>query len=256
MIPFRCPPCCDDCVLHRPVICAANTAAGDELCCPNSGVMVRVPVGEDDRRLRWLAMSAAAWDQSQDPKAMLRFLDGQGSDRKFRLFACHCCRQLCDRNSKPSVWKVAEISERFADGVASLADLRKAVRALTDHDWPWDHGWAGSDSATESAEENDAWLAWRIAEATAQIAVGNSALAWQAALLREMFNPFRPYPVPVSWPALVVDLAQQLYDGGDVRLVLHDALIDAGHSELAVHFRQATWHPKGCWPVDLLLGKK
>ncbi len=35
-----------------------------------------------------------------------------------------------------------------------------------------------------------------------------------------------------------------------------DALLEAGHPELAEHFRDAKeWHPKGCWVVDLLLGK-
>jgi len=68
-------------------------------------------------------------------------------------------------------------------------------------------------------------------------------------------NPFRPYPVPASWPPLVVDLALQLYDGADVRLVLHDALLDAGHQELAEHFRNEEWHPKGCWAMDVMLGR-
>jgi hypothetical protein len=28
-----------------------------------------------------------------------------------------------------------------------------------------------------------------------------------------------------------------------------------GHAELAEHFRQERWHPKGCWAVDLILAK-
>ncbi|MBL8792847.1 MAG: hypothetical protein JNM56_02985 [Planctomycetia bacterium] len=84
----------------------------------------------------------------------------------------------------------------------------------------------------------------------------NQVEASQAILLRHLFgNPFRPYPAPASWPSLVIDLAQQLYAGADVRLVLHDALLDAGHADLAEHFRQEAAHPKGCWVLDLVLGK-
>ncbi len=35
-----------------------------------------------------------------------------------------------------------------------------------------------------------------------------------------------------------------------------DALLEAGHAELAEHFQKESWHPKGCWVVDLVLGKK
>jgi hypothetical protein len=33
-------------------------------------------------------------------------------------------------------------------------------------------------------------------------------------------------------------------------------LLDAGHPELADHFHTDQSHPKGCWAVDLILGKK
>jgi hypothetical protein len=35
---------------------------------------------------------------------------------------------------------------------------------------------------------------------------------------------------------------------------LHDALLEAGHAELAEAFREPM-HPKGCWALDLILGK-
>ena len=49
--------------------------------------------------------------------------------------------------------------------------------------------------------------------------------------------------------------AQALYDGTGDRLILADALEESGHPELAQHFRAEEWHPKGCWVVDLVLGK-
>jgi hypothetical protein len=69
-------------------------------------------------------------------------------------------------------------------------------------------------------------------------------------------NPFRPYPSPPSWPSTVVQLAESLYAGEDCAFALHDALLEAGHAELAEHFREERSHPKGCWVVDLILGKK
>ena len=69
-------------------------------------------------------------------------------------------------------------------------------------------------------------------------------------------NPFRSHPSPPSWPSTVVQLAESLYAGEDCAFALHDALLEAGHAELAEHFRQESWHPKGCWVVDLILGKE
>jgi hypothetical protein len=35
------------------------------------------------------------------------------------------------------------------------------------------------------------------------------------------------------------------YDGQDCAFALHDALLEAGHAELAEHFREGKSHPKG-----------
>src|SRR5262249_4317520 len=78
----------------------------------------------------------------------------------------------------------------------------------------------------------------------------------QTALVRHIFgNPFHPYLAPPSWPAAVVSLAEAVYNGADGAFALHDALLDAGQPDLAEHFQAEQWHPKGCWVVDLLLGK-
>src|SRR5262249_41649053 len=84
----------------------------------------------------------------------------------------------------------------------------------------------------------------------------DSHLQKQATLLRHIIgNPFRPYPVPDCWPSAVVQLAEAMYTGADCGFALHDALLEAGHAELAGHFRHEAEHPKGCWAVDLILGK-
>jgi hypothetical protein len=52
-----------------------------------------------------------------------------------------------------------------------------------------------------------------------------------------------------------VQLAESLYAGQDCAFALHDALLEAGHAELAEHFRQEKSHPKGCWAIDVILEK-
>ncbi len=78
----------------------------------------------------------------------------------------------------------------------------------------------------------------------------------QVRLLTEIIgNPFRPYTAPSTWPSSVVHLAEALYAGSDCRLPRHDVLLEAGHPELAEHFRGEDWHPKGCWALDAILGR-
>lgn len=80
--------------------------------------------------------------------------------------------------------------------------------------------------------------------------------AAQAALLRCIAgNPFRPPPEAGAASANAIALAQATYDGLDNAPILADALEECGQLELAEHFREQTAHPKGCWVVELLLGR-
>jgi hypothetical protein len=94
----------------------------------------------------------------------------------------------------------------------------------------------------------------------------------QVVLLRDILaNPFRPTPaIDQAWSAwmegIVRRLAESIYEerslpGGTLdrtRLaVLADALEEAGCSnqDLLAHCRLAGEHVRGCWAVDLILGK-
>jgi hypothetical protein len=74
-------------------------------------------------------------------------------------------------------------------------------------------------------------------------------------LLRHIFgNPVaRPLAKPL-FQETAIQLADALYRGQACHFALHDALLEAGHPELAAHFREPE-HPKGCWALDLILGK-
>jgi hypothetical protein len=92
-----------------------------------------------------------------------------------------------------------------------------------------------------------------------------------ASLLREVFgNPFRPVTLPpavLAWQDATVSLvARAAYDNRQFpegtldapRLaLLADALEDAGcaDAELLGHLRRPGPHVRGCWAMDLVLGK-
>jgi hypothetical protein len=96
---------------------------------------------------------------------------------------------------------------------------------------------------------------------TARLA-GVQEKAAQAALLRDIFgNPFRPVTFAPSWRTdTVLSLARQMYDLRDFSAmpILADALQDAGcdNDDVLDHCRGPGPHVRGCWVVDLVLGKE
>lgn len=80
-------------------------------------------------------------------------------------------------------------------------------------------------------------------------------------ILRDIFgNPFRTVTFSQSWRTdTVVTLAQQMYESRDFSAmpILADALQDAGcdNEDILSHCRGEGPHVRGCWVVDLVLGK-
>jgi hypothetical protein len=125
--------------------------------------------------------------------------------------------------------------------------------------------------ATTAAVEDYRLLASSAARAAyaAGIEAGPSAVAaqwaWQAALLRDIFNPFRPMSLDHAWRTpTVIALARAAYQErlppqGELDLarlgVLADALEEAGCTEqrLLKHLRGLGPHCRGCWALDLML---
>jgi hypothetical protein len=109
-------------------------------------------------------------------------------------------------------------------------------------------------SMLDATTAEDAWVALRETLRSAVCLVDDRRVLFDC--LRDVLgNPFRPYPALPSWPSTVVQLAESLYAGQDCAFALHDALLEAGHADRAEHFRGEKSHPKGCWVVDLILGK-
>src|SRR5581483_8318470 len=85
-----------------------------------------------------------------------------------------------------------------------------------------------------------------------------------AGLVREVFgSPVRPArldPSRLRWhDGTIPRIAQGIYEerAFDRLPVLHDALLDAGCDDEAIlaHCRGAGLHVRGCWVIDLILGK-
>ena len=213
-------------------------------------------------------LSEEEWLGDRHPEAMLDFLSSPRNERKLRLFACACCRRIWHLLSDSRSRKAIETLEEFTDGRSAtheLLNLRVAAhQASREYVGP---------TARLAAEAASAALATRlvaenVVEAVARAISSLSAQSSdsrgeaysaehraEADLLRHIVgNPFRPFPAPATWPAAVVQLAEAQNAGADCAFALHDALLEAGQPELAAHFREPR-HPKGCWVVDLLLGK-
>lgn len=97
-------------------------------------------------------------------------------------------------------------------------------------------------------------------------AVGAAAeraeLQQQCLLVRDIFgNPFRPATFSPPWRTdTAVTLARRMYDSRDFSAmpILADALQDAGcdNDDVLNHCREPGTHVRGCWVVDLVLGKE
>jgi hypothetical protein len=217
------------------------------------------------------------WLVCKEPEKMLEFLRRKVSDRKLRLFAVACCRQnwhlLTDERSRTAL----EVAERFADGMASLAELQNTRPPLytlaahacynaTEVFTEIEPGTMIADCAAENAAWGTAKHGVMPPDDNSFSSIFNTKLSIQkdiqSKLLRcILLNPFRPVTLVPAWktPA-VVQLARCLYEERrfEDMPVLADALEEAGCQDATVlgHCRGSGPHVQGCWVVDLLLGKE
>jgi hypothetical protein len=187
--------------------------------------------------------------------------------RKLRLFYCACCRLRWD--VLPAAGQQAvEVTERYADGLASAKQLRAARRAAEAAVRATRPAWAAGGHAPEAWDvTNTARLVVNAAEVHARLRTGYvpggepAGAADQAALLRELFeNPFRPTEIAGKWlTSTVVALARVVHADRAFHLlpVLGDALQDAGctHAEILAHCYGPGPHVAGCWLLDRLTGR-
>jgi hypothetical protein len=238
-------------------------------------------------------MTEDDWDACTDARELLRHLGEGASRRKLRLFACACCGRiehlLRDREGSR---RALEMSERYADGLVSREEMVEAegwacreaeesdaLRATGRAAWAvraatW-VGFAGFLEGARHVEWHAAWDAVTLANAARyeegyglRAALREDEGGYYLLRLRDIFGPL-PFRAVTSDPAwlrwsggTVQRLAVSAYEERDFspeRLgVLADALEDAGCADpdVLTHCRTGGVHVKGCWVVDLLLGKE
>jgi len=233
-------------------------------------------------------MTEAEWLACADPQRMLDAItrdhpDGVRhplgrlvpTDRKLRLFSCAMWRRRPEVMDSLNAWGLLEASEKLADDLLPAHELA-AVRA----DWPIDLDGAGLPYGSW-VRQASLHLHTVLTPAERQ----PEERAAQAGLLRDVFgNPWRPvrwqeyqpdstegglmlpcwtdeaYRIRQWNGGTVVSIARAIYD--DRRFedmpVLADALEEVGCTDEAIlaHCRQPGEHVRGCWVIDLILGKE
>ena len=226
-------------------------------------------------------VTEAEWLANDDLWAMLTHLGAKRTERKVRLFAVACCRRVW-RHLDAEHRLAVEVAERVADGLAD-EDERSAVAYLVDgadaelnpedlesprHLAEVAASWAiQSDQSAEdegTIDPDSECCATLTAQSAAQATRWKKREATlQGELFRDIFgNPFRKLPkLKKTWlTETVVSLAAGIYAerAFDRMPILADALEDAGcdHADILNHCRGDGPHVRGCWVVDLILGKQ
>ncbi|HEY7423378.1 MAG TPA: hypothetical protein VH682_03975 [Gemmataceae bacterium] len=221
-------------------------------------------------------MNEAEWDHCQNPGLLIEQIGGRATARKVRLFNAASVKLLCGPTTNQIVRSLLAVAEKMADGAASRAEIVQArlaarrirrefppapkdepiwncVEAVAPDPFPSFQGIQVCTTCFVSPSPGPEWSA----------ALWRDAPTW-VFLLRELFgNPFRPVVVDPSWlswnDSTIPKIAQAIYDerAFDRLLILADALEEAGcnNADILTHLRGNGPHVRGCWPVDLILGK-
>ena len=226
-------------------------------------------------------MIETEWLTCSNPDQMLYLLKNEASERKLRLFAAACCRRIWRFMEDEHGRRAVESAEAFADGEIGGDVIRKIAGMMDDFVEGFVHdgaAYAAANAAFYSVFNRCSWV--ENACSQSQQAVIESVLAElkdeqrataaaeqeqsaQCDLLRDIFgvSPYRSRTVDVAWlTPTVVGLAQSMYASRsfDQMSLLADTLEAAGcrNADLLEHCRGSGPHVRGCWVIDMILGKE
>src|SRR5262249_14974171 len=196
--------------------------------------------------------------------------------RKDRLYACACCRQATEVNREPGLVEVVEIMERYEEDAG--IDPEELVVAF-DKTHELSETWKKRrpraslaadlvNAACQADTEMPRWAYLFLLDLTRKPARRDRA-AWGVRVARCIWGPlhYRTSLIDTAWGTRATrTLAQSAYDerilpSGELdptRLaILADALEEAGctSADILDHLRSPGPHVRGCWAVDLVLGK-
>jgi hypothetical protein len=184
------------------------------------------------------------------------------SARKLRLLAIAYARFLESQPDYADAKHVSHLGEAVVEGSETLESLWDDRR----RGWGYDGDWSianlvlAGDDQLDMATRTAMWISEDRAE-RANLDTSERRRVAQSHIRCVLGNPFRPVTLDHSWiSSNVVDLARTIYDERAFeRLpILADALMDAGcaDEQMLKHCRSKGPHVRGCWVVDLVLGKE
>jgi hypothetical protein len=214
-------------------------------------------------------MTETEWLNGSELAPMLQYLHGVGSNRKLRLFACSCFRSIWDQLKEGDARRLIDLAEDLVDCAdnASITSMffgawngvaRMFRASLSD-------GLYSHLRHLISPHLTMALVTYLTQQARiASDRPGEEAGRMHLTLLRDILgNPFRPAKVDRRWltwneeTATRIATAVYAERAFDRLPILADALEDAGcdNADLLDHLRGPGPHVRGCWALDLILGK-
>jgi hypothetical protein len=204
-------------------------------------------------------MTEAEWLACTDPQKMLDFVKDIGTRRKLRLFLCAHVRMA---------WSpIHDFRSRLADVLELLADLLpgsvEALAAMIQEMNEFQRSCIERQDFERAAYFRECFDLLKLARQP-DTGMRLDARKFDCPTLHDLFgNPFRPVSANPAWLAwndgTIPELAQAIYNqrAFDRLPVLADALEVAGctNADILTHCRSEGPHVRGCWVVDLLLGK-
>jgi hypothetical protein len=224
-------------------------------------------------------MTEAEWLVATDVAGMIQHLRKTNvTERKYRLFALECVRQVRDRLEDERSIRALEFAEANAEKrfkglrgrphIYSGAMLAAPVPALAP-DGSHSSNWTVALRAAHAAcalLDDQAWIAALHCSHQTEPPVEDPARAHDAQRhadwFRDIFgNPFRLATFSPEWrTSTAAAIARQIYESRDFSAmpILADALQDAGcdSEEVLGHCRGTGPHVRGCWAVDAVLDKE
>ena len=211
----------------------------------------------------------------------LGLLRASKTERRYRLFACGCMRLTWHLLDYGPGRRAVELAEQYVDGNESfhaLLTVRREIEQSANLGWTYrvarllrvETDAVRSPAVGIGVTQHLARLAaYKAVSEAAELLIADNLddLRRPGALLSNVFrdifgNPFRPVVFSPAWRTeTAITLAHQMYDSRDFSLmpILADALQDAGceNEHILNHCRDTeAKHVRGCWVVDLVLGKE